>query len=194
MKETSKCHEARVRMGHFSKYLKGSGIDIGSGDDPLRPLEGGVRGWDVKDGDAALLRGVPDGSMDFVYSSHCLEHLGEPRLALSNWARVLRPGGHLYVVVPDFTLYEKDRWPPSNKWHKHSFSMTTRRVDIGRDDHWNMMDDVVPALWKLGISVRELRLEDDNYDYSPGMLPVDQTYSCKDVLAQICLVGRKASP
>src|SRR5947209_9131534 len=107
MHETSKSAAARLRLGHFEKYLRGSGIDIGCGDDPLAVPEGHVRWWDKVEGDAQHLLGVEAGRFDFVYSSHCLEHLRDVGEALSNWLRVLRPGGYLYVVVPDYLLYEK---------------------------------------------------------------------------------------
>lgn len=46
---------------------------------------------------------VPDGSMDAVWSSHNLEHLAphEVPRALGEFLRVLRPGGHLLLTVPD---------------------------------------------------------------------------------------------
>lgn len=51
--------------------------------------------------EAGALHGLPDAGFDFVVSSHCLEHLGNPLGALREWRRVTRPGGHLCVVVPD---------------------------------------------------------------------------------------------
>ena len=43
-------------------------------------------------------------SVESIYASHCLEHISHTRTlaALVEWARVLRPGGILYVAVPDF--------------------------------------------------------------------------------------------
>ena len=43
---------------------------------------------------------VPSGTYDFVLSSHMLEHTANPLRALSEWDRVLRPGGGLVLVVP----------------------------------------------------------------------------------------------
>lgn len=39
----------------------------------------------------------PDGSFDFVYSFHALEHIPQPKRALREMSRVLKPGG-LYVI------------------------------------------------------------------------------------------------
>ena len=42
----------------------------------------------------------PDGWWDLVTCIHCLEHCPEPRRAVGELARVLRPGGWLFLVVP----------------------------------------------------------------------------------------------
>jgi SAM-dependent methyltransferase len=42
-----------------------------------------------------------DNSLDYVASSHVLEHVANPVAALAEWYRVLRPGGIIYLVVPD---------------------------------------------------------------------------------------------
>lgn len=70
MRETSKCYPLRQARGDFQNYLRGQGIDIGCGDDCLRVESGSVRPWDLSDGDAQLLPGVPEEAFDFVYSSH----------------------------------------------------------------------------------------------------------------------------
>lgn len=122
--ETSKAYGFRANCGDFDRYLCGKGIDIGCGADPLRVPKGSVNGWDHCHGDAQLMEGVPDGRYDFVYSSHCLEHMTNALVALGNWARILKPGGYLYVVVPEWTLYEHRVWPSrNNDDHKCSFAV-----------------------------------------------------------------------
>jgi SAM-dependent methyltransferase len=51
---------------------------------------------------------LADHTLDYLCSSHVLEHLADPIAALHEWHRVLRPGGLLYLVVPDrrFTFDE----------------------------------------------------------------------------------------
>ena len=82
MKECSKSIPRRLSQPNFiNRYFVGDGLDIGGRPDPLvlyRELFRGIRSvrtWDLADGDAQFLRGVPDGAYDFVHSSHCLEHL-----------------------------------------------------------------------------------------------------------------------
>lgn len=118
MHETSKSILRRIFDQRFAtRYLVGDGIDIGSGADsvgnygPLFPQIRSVRPWDVPDGDAMLMAGVADASLDFVHSSHCLEHLQDPYTALFHWIRICRPGGYVIVVVPDEDLYEQGVFP-----------------------------------------------------------------------------------
>lgn len=42
----------------------------------------------------------PDGSFDFIYCSHVLEHVVDDRQALTELWRVLRPGGQALLMVP----------------------------------------------------------------------------------------------
>lgn len=97
MREASKSIFRRIHDNRFStRYFVGEGIDIGCGPDPISlyseffPKMGRVRGWDLPDGDAQYLEGLQDESFDFIHSSHCLEHMNDPFVALKNWFRVLK--------------------------------------------------------------------------------------------------------
>lgn len=118
--ETSKARPRREREMFFERYCKGRGLDIGYGGDLICS---NAQGWDIEDGDAMLLEGVNDGSFDFVYSSHTLEHMKDLNVALKNWWRVVKPEGYLILYVPHRDLYEKKTDLPS-RWnvdHKHYF-------------------------------------------------------------------------
>ena len=188
MRETTKCYQARLQRGDFEKYLKGDGIDIGAGPDPLRVPAGTVRAWDVQDGDAQKMAGVPDNTYDFVYSSHCLEHMWDVPEALSNWVRILKPGGALYVVIPDYILYEKMTWPSRfNGDHKQSFSNVITRSAVMRPNHWHMDQDLIPLLKGLGIEEIQWAVEFRGFNFNAGYM--DQTLF--EAVAQIYFVGRK---
>ncbi len=51
--------------------------------------------------DAETLQGVGDNTYDFLVSAHLIEHMRDPIGAIKTWARVVRPGGLLYLIVPD---------------------------------------------------------------------------------------------
>lgn len=131
MWEQSKSAKRRYHDGAFhTRYFVGHGVDIGGAPDPLVqyvrifPLMQSVKVWDLQDGDAQYMEGVPDNTFDFVHSSHCLEHMQDVRIALQNWLRVTKPGGYLVITVPDEELYEHGYWPSRyNSDHKWSFTM-----------------------------------------------------------------------
>lgn len=160
--ESSKSYTRRLREGYFEKIFRGSGIDIGCGDDPVTSE---CARWDWEQGDAQDLEGIPPSSFDWVYSSHCLEHLPDPLRALHRWWEVLRPGGRLLVAVPDEDLYEQGYWPsrfnPVHQWtftlHK-SVSWSPRSLSLA---------ELVATL--PGHKVLWLRTCDFGYDYSGGV-------------------------
>ncbi|MBI3712470.1 MAG: class I SAM-dependent methyltransferase [Burkholderiales bacterium] len=131
MHEASKALSRRLHDSRFaSRYFVGNGIDIGCGPDPVSqyaeqfPRMGTVRNWDLVDGDAQYLESVRDRQFDFVHSSHCLEHMQDPVIALAHWLRVLKPSGHLIVTIPDEDLYEQGQFPSSfNYDHKWTFTL-----------------------------------------------------------------------
>ena len=191
MRETSKCVEFRRQRGDFNNFLKGTGIDIGAGPDPLKIPEGTVRAWDMPDGDAQLMKGVADSTYDFVYASHCLEHMRDVREALVNWLRICKPGGHLYIVVPEYIIYEKMMWPSMyNGDHKQSFSFLVTRNAVNRPNHWNLDGDLLPLFSELGADPLRSTFEDYGFNYNAGIY--DQTqYSA---LSQLCVVAQKRQP
>jgi SAM-dependent methyltransferase len=115
-----------VRADIAVRFLRGDGIEIGAMDFPLRVPRGarvryvdylderGLRTvhWralregrslvlpDVVD-DGARLTKFADASLDFVVANHVLEHLEDPIGAIEQHLRVLRPGGVVYLTLPD---------------------------------------------------------------------------------------------
>lgn len=41
-----------------------------------------------------------DNSVDFVISSHVIEHFYDPIKTIEEWLRVTKPGGYVYMIVP----------------------------------------------------------------------------------------------
>jgi SAM-dependent methyltransferase len=135
MHETSKSIFGKLRDSRYAtRYFIGDGIDIGAGRDPIIqygeffPLMRSCRVWDMPDGDAELMDGVIDDFFDFVHSSHCLEHMRNPSVAINNWLRILKPGGHMVILVPDEDLYEQGQFPSTfNSDHKHTFTIYKKK-------------------------------------------------------------------
>jgi SAM-dependent methyltransferase len=161
---------------YATRYLVGTGIDIGAGMDtigryaPLFPLMGEVRAWDQDDGDAMLMEGVDDASFDFVHSSHCLEHVHAPAVALQNWVRICKPAGYVLIMVPDEDLYEQGVWPSTyNSDHKWTFT-------IGKSASWSPRSinvvELVQQVWDK-VDVLKIELLDNCFFY--GAQRFDQT-------------------
>jgi len=178
MDEASKAVARRVNDARFArKFLVGCGIDIGAGKDSvgahknLFPLMGHVHAWDWDDGDAQYLSLVDPETFNFVHSSHCLEHMVDPKVALSNWFKVLKPGGHLIITVPDEDLYEQGVWPSTfNEDHKHTF--TIHKISSWSPVSINLVD-LIPGT--LGEEAEIIKIELLNHDFKYGEARWDQT-------------------
>jgi len=50
-----------------------------------------------------------DGSVSEIYASHCLEHFSHKKtvVVLSEWRRVMKNGGKVYISVPSFDVLVK---------------------------------------------------------------------------------------
>jgi SAM-dependent methyltransferase len=104
---------SKAKLDHTDtapKYLKGDGVEIGAYIRPIpciKPIYvdrySHYAGEDTCAdyyGDACDLP-FHDSSLDYVASSHLLEHAANPLQALSEWFRVLKHGGIIYTVIPD---------------------------------------------------------------------------------------------
>jgi SAM-dependent methyltransferase len=130
MSETAKYRHLTAR------YCHGNGVDIGSGGDPVVPW---AISFDLPREEFATYNAgnIPEhcihfhgdatqlpfrrNTLDFVYSSHLLEDFADWTPVLTEWVRVLKPGGRLVILIPD-----KARWnvavsngQPPNCAHQH---------------------------------------------------------------------------
>lgn len=177
MKECSKSIVRRLADPNFSRrYFVGKGVDIGGKPDPLALYQAqfervaSIRTWDLEDGDAQYMASAADGEFDFVHSSHCLEHLHDPVLGLTNWFRVTREGGHVIVTVPDEDLYEQGVFPSTfNRDHKWTFT-------IHKHQSWSEKSvNVIDLVRQLGENAELLRVEQLSSTYHYDLPRYDQT-------------------
>lgn len=114
-------------------YLKGQGIEVGALHNPLQTPEVAHVQYvdrltvdelrshypelaevplveiDIVD-DGERLNSIPDASQDFVVANHFIEHCQDPIRTLQMMLRVLKPGGILYLGIPDKRYtFDKDR-------------------------------------------------------------------------------------
>lgn len=146
--------EAKVRREELAiRYLRGEGIEIGALDWPLA-VPHGVRvryvdhaadaqlratyatelsmfGRDLVIPDvvdeAETLHTFADASLDFVIANHVLEHAEDALAALESFTRVVRPGGVVFLTLPDA---------------RHTFDAPRRRTTVEHllADHRNGAD------------------------------------------------------
>ena len=102
------------------KYCRGKGVDVGASRWPLE----GARAIDDGPDENAYRIHEADGCLDFLFSSHTLEHLDRPWDALGEWTRVLRPGGilMLYLPHPACEMWTTENLP-FHKWNPDPFTV-----------------------------------------------------------------------
>lgn len=101
----------------YAKHVcKGEGVDVGCGTNPewwfpnATPI-------DIQIKDEYHAFELPSMNYDFIYSSHCLEHLNKWYEAVEYWTKCLKKnGGVLFLYLPD---YSQEYWRPwNNRKHK----------------------------------------------------------------------------
>jgi SAM-dependent methyltransferase len=81
--------------------------------------------------EATDLHRLVSGAYDFVLSSHTLEHVANPLLALSEWVRVLKEDGLIVVVVPHKDGTFDHRRPTTTLMHlREDFEKNTSENDL----------------------------------------------------------------
>jgi SAM-dependent methyltransferase len=84
--------------GTALKYCRGQGLDIGAAYWPLpgsTPID-----TEIGQGIKNRIEDIPDNSQDYVFSSHCLEHIPNWGEALDIWIRKLKLQGILFLYLP----------------------------------------------------------------------------------------------
>lgn len=184
-REASKLRKRFQASGEWDKYFKHDLLDIGCGDDLI---DINSVGFDREQGDAQLLTNIPNESFETVFSAHCIEHMRDPRVAIQNWWRVLKPGGYMIIAGPDEDLYECGMFPSiANDDHKITLTLSKQKS-------WS------PVSVNLLDLVRELpnhkliraEIVDTGYRYELRQPGRDQT-ALEDIEAGVEVVVQKVS-
>jgi SAM-dependent methyltransferase len=176
--ETSKAKGRRLKENFFNLYCKGKGLDVGFGGDLITE---DAEGFDFEHGDAQYLKGKNDNSYDFVYSSHTIEHLPDPSIAIKNWFRVVKPGGYLIIYLPHRDLYEKKKTLPS-RFNPNHFNFFL----IDRDEEPNTIG-IIPLIER---SIKNFQLIyakecSEGHSITDPMIHSDGEYSIEVVLRKM---------
>lgn len=140
----------RLEFNQVIQYTKGIGVDIGCG---LNKIHSSAIGIDfqlgdkdfgypfganikvAKNKDRLLLPWFKDESLDFVFSSHCLEHFSKPSETIREIFRLLKPGGYLILILPDMRFYPKKgeaRANPDHSWDCYPAVLVDIVNNVGR--------------------------------------------------------------
>lgn len=125
------CNESKKCVWEVAPYLRGRGLDIGAGDFKILPhaisvdnMNHAQFGFTIKPdivSDASKLDMIASASMDWVYSSHTLEHVEDMRATLHEWWRVIKPKGLLLLYLPHKDFYPNIGQEGANPDHKRDF-------------------------------------------------------------------------
>lgn len=97
-----------------AKFCRGVGVDVGASEWPLA----GALPIELRHGQDAMQ--LPARQLDYVFSSHCLEHLVNPVAAIEHWRDCLKPGGVLFLYLPHPDM---EYWLPQNcRKHLHTWT------------------------------------------------------------------------
>ncbi len=112
------------------QFCKGKGIDVGAWYWPLR----GSTPVDIASGAGMQnkIEDIPPNSQDYVFSSHCLEHIADWEQALDAWIGKLKKGGILFLYLPH---------PSCGLWKKTNPMMAAHHV-------WTPAPDIIAKAMK----------------------------------------------
>lgn len=102
--------------GDFLLACRRKGWQVAGVEQDAAPIMEMRRSLDFEVMPLSMLDDLPDASFDAITMWHVLEHLPDPRRALAQARRLLRPGGSLVVEVPNFASWQA-RMSPTHWFH-----------------------------------------------------------------------------
>jgi ADP-heptose:LPS heptosyltransferase/predicted SAM-dependent methyltransferase len=147
-------NEAAKICWEIVRYTRGRGLDLGCG--PQATFPHFIRVDNLKDAQLFGQHIKPDvridtaedlslfstESLDFVFSSHLLEHIEPEKLVstLKEWLRVIKVNGYLVLYLPDEDEYPKCGEPGSNPDHKWNVSHERFMRYMRKCGNWALVD------------------------------------------------------
>lgn len=123
---------AQFAMPFAKHFCKGVGYDIGCNRKEWA-MEGAIP-IDLNFPDQWDAFNLPLKQVDYIFSSHCLEHIPSWIDAMDYWYQTLKPGGVLFLYLPH---YDQEYWRPwNNRKHLHVFTPEII-IDFMKDRGYN---------------------------------------------------------
>ena len=103
----------------FAKHVcKGTGYDIGCGKLEWALPESIPVDLDLRD-NSWHANSLPNDPVDYIFSSHCLEHVDDWVRTLDYWSSHIKSGGTLFLYLPHKSQVYWHPW--NNTKHNHMF-------------------------------------------------------------------------
>jgi len=124
--ELSRSLEVRKCRHRVVSFLTGHGLDLGCGTEKICETAIGIDivktpavdiCLDLSASDALSI--FSDCSMDYVFSSHCLEDFVATAGTIKEWWRLVKPSGYLILYGPDPNFYPRIGTAGANVEHEH---------------------------------------------------------------------------
>jgi SAM-dependent methyltransferase len=80
--------------------------------------------------DAVNIFQIYDEAYDFCFSSHSLEHIANPLKAVREWLRIIKPNGHIIIIVPEKSVC----FDHKRSYSKFSSLLSQYEKNVGEDD------------------------------------------------------------
>lgn len=177
--ETEKSHSWRAHNGFYRAWMVGKGIDVGYGGPKYIPVLDSAYGIEKHDWIQNRLQ-CPTESQDYVYSSHCMEHVWEPVPWIRECFRVIKLYGFFIIIVPHRDLYEKRRQLPSrfNPDHKKFYTPA-------------VLLDVIERALPIANTWRLVQLYDNDLGFDYSLPPEKHSTGCYEI---VCVIQKIKMP
>lgn len=214
------------------QYLQGNGIEIGALAHPLLVADGVrvtyldhltreqcVQRFPEVDAsklvtpeiidDGFQLANVLADSQDFLIANHVLEHAPNPYAVLREWCRALRPGGLLFVTVPDVAQcfdrgrsvtpaehlladYEADLDPAGKELHRRSLDHYQEWMAVSHDavlvSHGKPPEHLAPVVAReRAMQLWQARSDIHFHTFSPSSFREDLKVFCARLMPEMSL-------
>lgn len=149
-------NSARFAKPFFDEVCKGdNGIEIGYGKNEWR-LNQNALCYDITDNsqyknDIEYLKQFEKNSFDWIFSSHCLEHIKDYKKSLMTWTKYLKKEGVLFLYLPHYAcLYWRVNLMPTKR-HLHDFNEFCLEIELQNLGYKNIEVSDCDLAYSFGI-------------------------------------------